>query len=166
MQESLTGSKLLSYFAYVTVYVCLLRSASRHCCLQGSRSAQRYHCIHRLTWYKYSYTVGGSNNERLTNVGTNEVVPVLSALISLSSLLPLESSSVWRCHCTVPSLISSSLHPTFLPRDHTHACAAVDCIPERYRQNRDSTPHCMIICLTSHSAIKHIDWFIVKWLAT
>ena len=34
-------------------------------------------------------TVGGSNNEKLTDVCMNEVVAILSALVSLSVLLPL-----------------------------------------------------------------------------
>ena len=63
-------------------------------------------------------------DERLTDVGTNEVV---LTSVSFSSLLPHPLFDPW--------LISSSqLHLT--PRDHTIMYAVVDCIPEHYRQNR------------------------------
>ena len=101
----------------------------------------------------------GSNDERLTDVGRNEVV---SMSVSILSLLPHGIIGV-----TAHWLISfSSLHPTpFLPHDHASwitcvcrcscipTCATVDCFPEHCRQNRDSNPHCMIICFTSHLAI-------------
>ena len=47
-------------------------------------------CTHRLTviWVQQLLS---SNDKRLTDVGTNEVVPILSASVSLSSLLPLET---------------------------------------------------------------------------
>ena len=67
-------------------------------------TASRDHALlnsHRLTMIRVQlHTVRGSNDERLTNVGTNEVVPILLVLVSLSSLLPPESSSARWCHCT------------------------------------------------------------------
>ena len=50
--ESLMGSKVLSYFAYVSSCVCLSRSASCRCCLWKSFSARRCHCT--LPWLIYS----------------------------------------------------------------------------------------------------------------
>ena len=82
-QESLVRSKVLRYFAHVTVAcVTLHTSAFCRCYLQESSSAQRSCCTRR---YKCSDTVGGSNDERLTDVGMTEVVPML---VSHLSLLP------------------------------------------------------------------------------
>ena len=78
MQESLVGSKVLRYFAHVTVAcVTLHMSAFCHCYLQESSTAQWSCCTRRC---KCSNTVGGSNDESLT-----EVVPTL---VSHLSLLP------------------------------------------------------------------------------
>ena len=52
--------------------------------------------------YEFSDTVGSSNNKKLIDVGTNEVVAML---VSLSSLLPLE---IILCSTLVNLLLSAS----------------------------------------------------------
>ena len=42
------GGRSIELLAYVTVYVYVRRSASHHCCVQKSRSAQQCGCTHHL----------------------------------------------------------------------------------------------------------------------
>ena len=91
-------------------------------------TASRDHALlnsHRLTMIRVQlHTVRGSNDKRLTNVGTNEVVPILSVLVSLLSLLPLESSSARRCRCTwtlVNLLLLSASDSIYLMITHVRA---------------------------------------------
>ena len=85
------------------------------------------------------YTIRCSNDKRLTDVGTNEVVPILSASSASRCCCCFQNHSLFEIvTALVPWLIySSSLHPTPL---HTCRCscipthATVDRIRERYRQ--------------------------------
>lgn len=114
-QESLVRSKVLRYFAHVTVAcVTLHTSAFCHCYLQESSSAQQSCCTHR---YKCSDTVGGSNDERLTDVGMTEVCTYVGqpfVIVASGNHPLLDSISAF-----VPSF-SPHLTPFLL---HDHACA-------------------------------------------
>ena len=92
------GSKVLRYFAHVTVAcVTLHMSAFCHCYLQESSTAQWGCCTRR---YKCSNTVGGSNDESLT-----EVVPTLQPFVIAAS----RNHSLLNSVATF--LTSSSPHP-------------------------------------------------------
>ena len=77
-----------------------------------------------------------------------------------------ESSSAQQCrytHTLVNLLLSAS---DYISTSWSHTHAAVDCNPERYRQNRNSTRHCTIICLASCLAINcscTISVFMLHW---
>ena len=84
------------------------------------------------------------------------VVGILLASVSLSSLLPPGMILCSMVSLVIPWLISCLLSASDSIStlwSHTCTTVTVDCIPERYRQSWDSTPHCTIICLASHSAL-------------
>ena len=119
----------------------------------GSHSAQRCHCPRRLSMIPSSAATlsePGSNNKRLTNVSTDEFVAILSVCqplaVAASRKHPLLNCVTVLCINFLPLLSAfDSISTSWL-----HACrcscistrATVDCIPERYRQNQDSTQHC------------------------
>ena len=129
----------IELFCICNSYVCQCRSASCHCCLQESSSAQQCHCWMHQRWEadqsRYDWGCAYVSQPLVAASGNHPLVDGVAAL--------------------VPWLISSSsLNPTsFLHRDHAlYSCismhAAVDCIPESYRQNQDSNPtlHNYLLC--------------------
>ena len=138
MQDNHAGSKVLGYCAYVPV--CLRWSAFCRCCLQESSTTQSGHCTHRSTGIWVQWQCLGSNDGRLIDLGTAEIVH--ACLSAFDHCCPWESSSARRCGC-ICTLVN--LH-FFLVIMHTCRCscipthATVDCISEHYRQNWDSNP--------------------------
>ena len=86
MQDSLAGSEVLGYCVYVPV-TCVY--VGQPLVVAGSRNHPLLKAATALIdqpGYEYSATIGGSNDGRLIDLGTAEVVPMS---VSLSSLLPL-----------------------------------------------------------------------------
>ena len=122
-------------------YMCLRRTTSHCCYLQESHSAQWCRCTHRLTMIRVQL-----HHRRQQQSEANQCKHKWCCAYTISVGQPLVVAAS-RTMVSLPWLISSSsLHQSCMH-------IAVDCIPEHYRQNQDSTPHCTIICLTSHSAI-------------
>ena len=89
------GSKVLSYFAYVTVmhvYVgqslSLLPPGITLCSTVYLHLYQQCRCTRRLTMYA-TLSEAAMTSGCMTDVGMDEVVAMLSVSVSLSSLLPL-----------------------------------------------------------------------------
>ena len=76
-----------------------------------------------FVWTRY-YTVGGSNDKRLTDVGTNKVVAILSALVSLLSLL---HPGVILCACWTVSYLASFIGPFNKSNAWTESSFAGEC---------------------------------------
>ena len=157
MQDNHAGSKVLGYCAYVPV--CLRWSAFRRCCLQESSTTQSGHCTHRSTGIWVQWQCLGSNDGRLIDLGTAEIVH--ACLSAFGHCCPWESSSARRCGCicTLVNLLllstSTSTRQTtalcilldfYFVIMHAYCCscipmhATVDCISEHYRQNWNSNP--------------------------
>ena len=102
-------------------------------------------------WYKCSCTIEGSNDKRLTNVGMSVSQPLVVAatrnhplLDGIAALIP------WLISCLLSA--SDSISTLW---SHTYATVVAFLHALHFwalQTNRDSTPHCTIICVASHSA--------------